>query len=135
MQSLDQLLSPTLDLLIGHINQVVIMASSNDIRKAITQQPDETFQHMEGGECTLALKICLVCSSFSLAQSTFGPQHIHMCPVTGSALCIHLVLKPSEYRGKLLLRHLSNGLQLHSLMTLLFSVSVKSGNHTLDAIG
>src|SRR4051812_21848634 len=60
MQSLDQLLNLTLDLLIGHINQVVIAASSNNIRKAITQQPDGTFQQMEGGECTLALKICLV---------------------------------------------------------------------------
>src|SRR5204863_1538866 len=80
MQSLDQLLSPTLDLLIGHINQVVIMASSTDLRKAITQQPDGTLQQMEGGECTLALKICLVRSSFSLAQSALGPQHIHVHP-------------------------------------------------------
>src|SRR4051812_33059577 len=90
MQPLDQLLSPTLDLLFGHINQVVIVASSNDIRKAITQQPDETFQQMEGGECTLALKICLVRSSFSLAQSAPGSQHIHMCPVVGPTLRIHL---------------------------------------------
>ena len=92
MQSLDQLLSLALDLLICQINQVVITASSSYLRKAITQQPDGTLQQMEGGECTLALKICLVRSPFSLAQSAFGPQHIYMCPVTGPTLRIHLVL-------------------------------------------
>src|SRR3954465_8056579 len=86
MQSLDQLPSPTLDLLIGHINQVVIMASSSDLRKAITQQPDGTFQQIVGGECTLALKIRLVRGSFSLSQSAPGSQYIHMCPLTGPAL-------------------------------------------------
>src|SRR5436190_21470850 len=109
------------------------MASSNDIRKAITQQPDGAFQQMEGGVCALALKIRLVRSSFSLAQSALGSQHLHMCPVTGPTLRIHLVLLPPEYGGKLLLRHVPDGLQLRSLMTLLFAVSTKPGSHTLDS--
>src|SRR4051812_41832549 len=99
------------------------------------QQPDGTFQQMEGGKCTLALKVCLVCSSFSLAQSALGPQHVHMYLVTGSTLRIHLVLQPSKYRGKLLLGHLPDGLQLRSLMTLLLSVSTKPDSHILDAFG
>src|SRR3954465_4049698 len=108
------------------------MASSSYLRKAITQQPGGTLQQREGGVGTLALKICLVCSSFSLAQSAFGLQHIHECPVTGSALRIYLVLQPPEYRGKLLLRHLPDGLQLRSLMMLLLPISTKSGSHVLN---